>query len=266
MLQLSQVPAFRFVERPGREVGRRTLAICLALLIEALLLLLLFTLNSGAPPAGKESTLTVMHLEASTTAEEAAEANGPEREERAEEPPQAPAPKDDPLIPEPAEPPPRPAAPQSVPTAPAVVPPPTVPSMSGIARRTPAPAPSKRAVYGPPDTGGSRLLRDTERVGTAPNGEALYAARWYTEPRPDQLRDYLSTARGPGWGLIACRTAPDYRVEDCVGLAEYPEGSQITPAVLAAAWEFKVRPPQRGGRPLVGSWVRIRIDYNLDRR
>ena len=107
-------------------------------------------------------------------------------------------------------------------------------------------------------------MRDTERVGTAPNGEPLYAAAWYREPTDDQLRAYLSTARGRGWGLIACRTAPGYRVEDCVGLAEYPEGSQINRAGLAAAWEFKVRPPSLGGRPLVGSWVRIRIDYGIE--
>ena len=76
---------------------------------------------------------------------------------------------------------------------------------------------------------------------------------------------YLSTARGPGWGLIACRTAPDYRVEDCVALGEYPEGSQITPSVLAMAWESRVRPPRLGGRVLVGAWVRIRIDYGINR-
>jgi protein TonB len=109
-------------------------------------------------------------------------------------------------------------------------------------------------------------LRDSERVGTAPNGEPLYAAAWYREPRDDQLRAYLSTATGPGWGLIACRTAPDYRVEDCVPLEEYPHGSQINRAILAAAWEFKVRPPRLGGRALVGSWVRIRIDYDIKRR
>lgn len=97
----------------------------------------------------------------------------------------------------------------------------------------------------------------------APNGEPLYAAQWYEEPNAEMMRSYLSTARGPGWGLIACRTAPDYRVEDCVALDEYPEGSQIDRAVLAAAFEFRVRPPRLGGRPLIGAWVRIRISYDL---
>ena len=135
---------------------------------------------------------------------------------------------------------------------------------AGLPRTDSRPAPPARAVYGPPDNR-SPAMRDTERVGTAPNGEPLYAAEWYREPDDAMMRAYLSTARGPGWGLIACRTAPDYRVEDCVGLGEYPEGSQINRSVLAAAWEFRVRPPRRGGQPLVGSWVRIRIEYGLGR-
>jgi protein TonB len=127
------------------------------------------------------------------------------------------------------------------------------------------PAAPARPLYGPADNR-STAFRDTERVGTAPNGEPLYAAEWYREPDRHMLGTYLSTANGPGWGLIACRTAPDYRVEDCVALGEYPEGSQIDRSVLAAAWEFRVRPPRRGGQPLVGSWVRIRIDYDLRHR
>jgi protein TonB len=77
------------------------------------------------------------------------------------------------------------------------------------------------------------------------------------------LSGYLSTATGPGWGLINCQTAPQFRVENCVLVGEGPQGSGIGRAVLAAAWQFKVRPPQIGGRPQVGEWVRIRIDYQI---
>jgi periplasmic protein TonB len=127
--------------------------------------------------------------------------------------------------------------------------------------------PSNRAPAGPPRMGppAPSGSGDTPRVGTAPNGEPLYAASWYREPYDQELSGYLSTARGPGWGLIACRTVADYRVEDCVGVGEYPTGSNIMRAVLAAAWQFRVRPPRIGGSPQVGEWVRIRIDY-VDRR
>lgn len=117
-----------------------------------------------------------------------------------------------------------------------------------------------KPLMGPVDTEASS---DTKRVGTGPNGQPLYAAAWYREPYDDELSGYLSTATGPGWGMIACRTAPEYRVEDCVGIDEYPEGSHIMRAVLAAAWQFRVRPPRIGGRSMVGDWVRIRIDYDL---
>jgi protein TonB len=107
---------------------------------------------------------------------------------------------------------------------------------------------------------------DSQRVGTRANGEPVYAARWYREPTADELRGYLSTASGPGWAIITCRTAPGYRVEDCEFEDEYPAGAQIGRAVMAAAWQFKVRPPQIGGRVLVGEWVRIRIVYGMKRR
>lgn len=126
--------------------------------------------------------------------------------------------------------------------------------------KKPGPAPAQ---MGPVGSGPA----DTPMVsGSGPNGEPLYAAAWYREPYDNELRGYLSTASGPGWGLIACRTVPDYRVEDCIALDEYPNGSNIARAVLAAAWQFRVRPPRLGGKPKIGEWVRIRIDYGIERR
>lgn len=133
--------------------------------------------------------------------------------------------------------------------------------LSALPKKPVAPG---NAAVGPPDTG---TPGDTPKAeGRGPNGETLYAAAWYREPYDDELRGYLSTAGGPGWALIACRTIPDFRVDNCVALGEHPAGSGIANAVLAAAWQFRVRPPRLGGRSKVGEWVRIRIDYGLRRR
>jgi protein TonB len=269
LLQPSLLPATPLADRLRIGAGRRTLAVGLVLLIELLLLLLLLSLGAEKQAGKKQESITVVNVEAARVSEETPEPSSPEPRPQEEERPQPPRPPaGEKLPPRPAEPlPPAPVAPRVIPTAPAIIPTPDQrPPSADTPREAAPPAPAPKRVYGPPDRGGSPALRDSERVGTAPNGEPLYAAAWYREPRPEQLRAYLSTASGPGWGLIACRTAPDYRVEDCVGLDEYPTGSQITRAVLAAAWEFKVRPPRLGGRPLVGSWVRIRIDYGIDRR
>ena len=255
LLQLSPVPATPYVEQLSIGAGRRTLAISLAVLIPALLLLMLFSWGFEEEPDFREAPVSVVSLEATEIPEEAPEPSNPEpaRTEAQSTSPE-PAPRE-PLPSEPAQP---KAAQAPEPPPPAIATPaPAIPPS--------APRPSGGRVYGPPNIGGSSASRDTERVGTAPNGEPLYAAAWYREPRDDELRGYLSTASGPGWGLIACRTAPDYRVEDCVGLDEYPNGSQINRAVLAAAWAFQVRPPRLGGKPLVGAWVRIRIDYGTKR-
>jgi protein TonB len=226
-----------------------------ACLIELLILLLLLTLGREDHPGVKDEPPNIVTLIAPEISEKAA--RRPEPERRAEERPETQPPQpEQPRPPQPAVPAPAPAAP-----APAIIP---MQWQLTPATAPPRPAQPARPLYGPADNR-SAAFRDTERVGTAPNGEPLYAAEWYREPDDHMLRTYLSTAHGPGWGLIACRTAPDYRVEDCVPLQEYPEGSQINRSVLAAAWEFRVRPPRRGGQVLVGSWVRIRISYDLER-
>jgi protein TonB len=258
LFQPRPVSAIPFVERVRTLAGRRALGLGLAVLIEVLVLLLLLTLGRERLPGVRDERPTVVTLVAPEIAEKAPEIPRPEPERRAEARPETQPPQPDlPRPPQPAEPAAAPAAPPILPTRWQL--PPSAPSQSND-----RPAPPARPLYGPPDNR-SPAFRDTERVGTAPNGEPLYAAEWYREPDDHMLGTYLSTARGPGWGLIACRTAPDYRVEDCVALEEYPEGSQINRSVLAAAWEFRVRPPRRGGQPLVGSWVRIRIDYGLRR-
>ena len=240
-------------------MGRRALAISLAVLISALLLLMLLTFGSVGKPDSRTERVSMVSLEASEIADEAPEPSAA-KTERSEKQPE-PKPQAD------ETPPTKPSEPQPLP---AVQPVPAPPSPAPVVQQ-PSPAIARPVLrpgtYGPPNTGGSSSsFRDSERVGTAPNGEPLYAATWYRQPSDDELRGYLSTASGPGWGLIACRTAPDYRVEDCVGLDEYPTGSQINRAVLAAAWQFKVRPPRLGGKLMVGSWVRIRIDYGIRRR
>jgi len=106
---------------------------------------------------------------------------------------------------------------------------------------------------------------DSERVGTGPNGEPLYAAEWYREPTNQELSTYLpkTMPEGGGWGLVACRTIARYHVDDCIELGQGPPGSHLAGAVRQAAWQFLVRPPRVGGKVMVGEWVRIRIDYSV---
>jgi protein TonB len=97
--------------------------------------------------------------------------------------------------------------------------------------------------------------------GEGPGGAPLYNAEWYRKPSHAELATYLP-ADGPptGFGLIACRTIAGYHVEDCRVLGETP-GSGFGRAIRRAAWQFLVRPPRLGGKPLVGAWVRIRVDF-----
>lgn len=98
--------------------------------------------------------------------------------------------------------------------------------------------------------------------GEGPGGATLYNADWYREPSNAQLSGYLPAgAPRAGWGLIACKTIEHYHVDDCITLGESPLGSGFGRAVREAAWQFLVLPPRINGRPMIGSWVRIRITY-----
>jgi len=236
-------------------VGRRTLAIALAILITALPLFTLLYFNAEKEPEREEVPISVVSIEAAEIPADAPEPSPPERAQAETKPTPTPPEPLEPLPPQPVE------AKPAPPIPPPPIPSPKAPAVAPIGVRPPS-----GQVYGPPNKRGSSASGDSVAVGTAPNGEPMYGAAWYREPSDDELRGYLSTASGPGWGLIACRTAADYRVEDCVGLDEYPNGSQIMRAVLGAAWQFRVRPPRRGGQPMVGAWVRIKIDYGIKRR
>jgi protein TonB len=102
---------------------------------------------------------------------------------------------------------------------------------------------------------------DSEVVGRGPNGEALYAAQWAREPSDAEINGYWPR-NVTGWGLVACKTMANDRVEGCVELDQSPRGSHLASAVRQAAWQFRVRPPRKGGRPLIGAWVRILIEVD----
>lgn len=254
MFQLARQPFDLLPARLRTDLGRRVTGLIVALALEALLILALLTLSqSGEQPEEPRSALST--FDATTASQE--EPATPEPTPAEPQPAVREA-----NLPEQAE----PAPAEPAPARPALIPVPREQMPSFDISRIKTPQASKpaanRPMMGPVNTNSQP---DTPRVGTAPNGQPLYAAQWYREPYDSELAGYLSTAQGPGWGLIACRTAPEYRVEDCVALDEHPSNSQIARSVLAAAWQFKVRPPRLGGRYMVGEWVRIRIDYGIRR-
>ena len=100
--------------------------------------------------------------------------------------------------------------------------------------------------------------------GEGPGGQPLYNAEWYREPTDAQLNGYLPKGAPPNsWALIACQTMPQFHVDNCRSLGESPVGSGLGRAMREAAWQFLVRPPRRGGKVLVGAWVKIRIDFTV---
>lgn len=169
---------------------------------------------------------------------------------------------------------PQPDNPQPKPPTPPVIPPITSPIPPIIPSLAPPPPPPQRPSdfieMSPADMAAGdiatvpksgRSAGDSQEVGRGPNGEAMYAAQWVREPTDAELSGYMPRNPRSGYGMVACKTAPGNRVEDCVELENVPRGTRLASTLRQAAWQFKVRPPRKGGKPLIGAWVRIRFDF-----
>ena len=118
------------------------------------------------------------------------------------------------------------------------------------------------------DTGAGKDSGSAYGPGEGPGGERLYDAEWYREPTDAELSTYLPSGGVPlgSWAMIACKTIDRYHVENCRSLGESPVGSGLARSMRLASWQFLVRPPRIGGKPMIGSWVRIRIDFTREKK
>lgn len=238
------MPAYRLPSPYDRTpLQRRLSGLGLALVINIGLILVLMTLGVLPPPSQKTTEGIVVDL----VPEEHAAAPTQREPERQQVQVNKPIPKPPPVI---------------LPVKPSIAPPqpPKTKEKPWLEMSSADMAASDISKLSSAGSGGAG---DSEVVGKGPNGEALYAAEWAREPTDAELAGYLPRNSAEGYGLIACRTAPQNRVEDCIELENSPPGSHLASAVRQAAWQFRVRPPRKGGRPLIGSWVRIRIDYSI---
>jgi protein TonB len=234
------LPAYRLPSPYDRAPLRRRLSsLALALAINLGLLLLLFALGVVAPPDKQRSSALTVDL-----LPESRSASATQTEKNVAQPhvrSTAPVPKPPPIV---------------LPVKPTIAPPPKPSTKPWIEMSKDQLAAADISKLPSTGDGGAG---DSEVVGHGPHGEALYAAEWAHEPSDAEINGYWPR-NVSGWGLVACKTMADDRVEDCVELDQSPRGSHLASAVRQAAWQFRVRPPRKGGRALIGAWVRILIE------
>jgi periplasmic protein TonB len=229
-------------ERPP--LRRRASGLALALAVNLALLLVLLGIGKFAPEARKTSqALVVDLLPESRSAEAPAKADAAHKIVKQQQ--TRPMAKPPPI---------------ALPAKPTIAAPPPSPPVQILEMSKEEMAAGNIANL--PKAGASSGAGDSEVVGRGPHGEVLYAAEWARRPTDTELGGYLPHNPQDGFGLVACKTMPGDRVEDCVELDQTP-GSHLASAVRQAAWQFRVRPPRKNGHLLVGSWVSIRIDYTI---
>jgi len=232
------LPAYRLSSPYARApLKRRVTSFALALAINIGLLLLLIQLGVVTlPTRPPSSTLTVdlMPESRSASAEQTATQQPHARAN-------APTPKPPPIV---------------LPVKPTIAPPSTSKDQPWIEMSKDELAAADISKLPAAGAGGAG---DSEVVGRGPNGDPLYAAQWAREPTNAEISGYWPR-NVTGWGLVACKTMPNNRVDDCVELDQSPRGSRLASAVRQAAWQFRVKPPRKGGRELIGAWVRILIE------
>lgn len=226
------------------DLRRRAGGLAFTLFFNGLLLLALFTLAPQIVPPKPDDRLPVTFdiapgQEAARDREQAQESETADRERVVARAPQRPAVRPPELAPEPTlEPPPLPFL---------------VLDSAQMASADIGRMPGKQSSAGQADN----------RIAVGPGGVQLFPADWYREPSNAELAPYLPANRPPdGWGEVACRTIDHFQVDNCQQLGESPPGSGFARAVRLAAWQFRVRPPRVNGKAMVGTWVRIRIDYS----
>ena len=239
------MPAYRLEPPYARpRLQQRLSGLALALALNVGLILVLLTLGIIPPATQRSLRGTVIDLMPMSKSSAPTKSAQQRVEKRVE--PDRPVPKQPRIV---------------LPVKPNIAPPPTQPTPKSQSWIEMSSADMAASDIGKLPKSGSGSAGDSEVVGRGPNGEAMYAAQWAREPTDAELAGYLPRNAPDGYGLVACKTVAGNRVEDCVELENQPPGSRLASAVRQAAWQFRVRPPRKGGKPLIGSWVRIRIDY-----